>query len=136
MWTLENSNVCAQLCATLCDPMDRSPPGSSVCGILPRKNTETGCHFLLQGIFPPRIKPVSLVSPALAGRFFITEPPGKPGELSELFGDNKQMSQGKENVLWGFTSRNLLTFLLLNSYCVFSYFRLYIIEIIMDRFYG
>ena len=27
----------------------------------------------------PGIKPVSLVSPALAGRFFTTEPPGKPG---------------------------------------------------------
>ena len=81
MWTLENSNVCAQLGPTLCDPMDGSPPGSSVCGILPGKNTGAGCHFLLQGIFPPRIKPVSLVSPALAGRFFTTEPPGKPGEF-------------------------------------------------------
>jgi len=58
-----------------------SNPGSSVCGILPHKNTGAGCHFLLQGIFPPRIKPVSLVSPALAGRFFTTEPPGKPGEF-------------------------------------------------------
>jgi len=26
----------------------------------------------------PGIKPVSLVSPALAGRFFTTKPPGKP----------------------------------------------------------
>ena len=25
--------VCAQLCPTLCDPMDNSPPGSSVLGI-------------------------------------------------------------------------------------------------------
>ena len=33
-----------------CDPMDFSPPGSSVHGIL--KNTGEGCHFLLQGIFP------------------------------------------------------------------------------------
>ena len=32
----------------LCDPMDCSPPGSSVHG----KNTGAGCHFLLQGIFP------------------------------------------------------------------------------------
>ena len=28
------------------------------------------------------IKPVSLVSPALAGGFFTTKPPGKPQELS------------------------------------------------------
>ena len=37
---------------TLCDPMDCSPPDSSVHGIFPGKNTRVGCHFLLQGIFP------------------------------------------------------------------------------------
>ena len=41
-----------QLCPTLCHPMDCSPPGSSVYGIFPGKNTGLGCHFLLQGIFP------------------------------------------------------------------------------------
>ena len=40
-----------ELCPTLCDPMDRSPPGSSVQGNCPGKNTRVGCHFLLQGIF-------------------------------------------------------------------------------------
>ena len=37
---------------TLCDPVDRSPPGSSVHGDSPGKNTGVGCHALLQGIFP------------------------------------------------------------------------------------
>ena len=37
---------------TLCDPMDCSPPGSSVHGDSPGKNTAVGCHALLQGIFP------------------------------------------------------------------------------------
>ena len=37
---------------TLCDPMDCSPPGSSVHGDSPDKNTGVGCHTLLQGIFP------------------------------------------------------------------------------------
>ena len=37
---------------TLCDPMDYSPPGSSVHGDSPDKNTGVGCHALLQGIFP------------------------------------------------------------------------------------
>ena len=37
---------------TLCDPMDGSPPGSSVHGDSPGKNTGVGCHFLFQGIFP------------------------------------------------------------------------------------
>ena len=37
-----------QSCPTLCDPVDGSPPGSSVPGIPPGKNTGVGCHFLLQ----------------------------------------------------------------------------------------
>ena len=32
--------------------MDCSPPGSSVHGDSPGKNTGVGCHVLLQGIFP------------------------------------------------------------------------------------
>ena len=41
----------AQLCPTLCDPIDCSPSGSSVHGESPGKNTGVGCHALLQGIF-------------------------------------------------------------------------------------
>ena len=37
---------------TLCNPTDCSPPGSSVHGDSPNKNTGVGCHALLQGIFP------------------------------------------------------------------------------------
>ena len=40
-----------QSCPTLCDTMDCSPPGSSVHGDSPGKNTGVGCHDLLQGIF-------------------------------------------------------------------------------------
>ena len=45
---------CAKLewCLTLCDPMNCSPPGSSVYGDSPGQNTGVGCHALLQGIFP------------------------------------------------------------------------------------
>ena len=42
----------SQSCLTLCDPMDCSPPGSSVHGDSPGKDTGVGCHALLQGIFP------------------------------------------------------------------------------------
>ena len=35
----------------LCNPMDCSPPGSSVHEISPGKNTGLGCHFFLQEIF-------------------------------------------------------------------------------------
>ena len=41
-----------QSCPTLCDPMDCSPPGSTVCRDSPSKNSGVGCHVLLQGIFP------------------------------------------------------------------------------------
>ena len=41
-----------QSCPTLCDPMDCSPPGFSVHGESPGKNTGVGCHALLPGIFP------------------------------------------------------------------------------------
>ena len=42
----------AHLCPTLHDTVDCSPPGSSVHGDSPGKNTDVGCHALLQGIFP------------------------------------------------------------------------------------
>ena len=41
----------ASVCLTLCDPMDCSPPGSSVHGILQARNIGVGCHALLQGVF-------------------------------------------------------------------------------------
>ena len=42
------------------------------------KHTGVGCHFLLQGIFWTQgSNPCLFVSPALAGRFFTTAPPGK-----------------------------------------------------------
>ena len=37
-----------QSCPTQCDPIDGSPPGSPVPGILQARTWEWGCHFLLQ----------------------------------------------------------------------------------------
>ena len=37
-----------QLCPTLCDPIDGSPPGSPRPWDSPGKNTGVGCYFLLQ----------------------------------------------------------------------------------------
>ena len=54
MWCIHNGilwRVLAQLCPTLCDSMDCSPPGSSVHGIFQVRNTGVGCHSLLQGLF-------------------------------------------------------------------------------------
>ena len=56
-----------------CNPMDCSRPGSSCPWDFPGKNTGVGCHFLLQGIFLIQgTEPMSLLSPALAGKFFTT----------------------------------------------------------------
>ena len=44
----------AQSCPTLCDPMDCSPPVSSVNGDSPGKNTGVGCHAVSRGSFQPR----------------------------------------------------------------------------------
>ena len=41
----------AQSCLALCNPKDWGPPGSSVHGDSPEKDTGVGCHALLQGIF-------------------------------------------------------------------------------------
>ena len=59
----DGSCVFARSYLILCDPMDSSPPGSSVHGIFPGKNAGVVCHFWLQGIFPtqrssPRLRQI------------------------------------------------------------------------------
>ena len=53
-WAFRLSPVClvTQLCLTLCDPKDCSPPASAVHGDSSGKNNGVGCHALLKGIFP------------------------------------------------------------------------------------
>ena len=48
---LDKCVLVAQSCPTLCNPMDCSSLGSSVHGIL-QASYWSGCHSLLQGIFP------------------------------------------------------------------------------------
>ena len=45
---VKSESEVAQLCPTLCDPMDCSPPGSSIHGIFPGKSTGVGCQCLLR----------------------------------------------------------------------------------------
>ena len=67
----------AQLCLTLCDPVDCSPPPLSVG--LSQQEYWSGLPFPFPGDLPdPGIEPMSPASPALIGRFFIAEPLGKP----------------------------------------------------------
>ena len=63
----------AQSCPTLCDPVNCSPPGSSVHGILPARILG-GLPFPPPGDLPePGVEPTP---PPLAGGFFTTETPG------------------------------------------------------------
>ena len=66
-----------QSCPTLFDPMDCSPPGYSVHGDSPGKNTRVGCHVLLQGIFLTQGSNSNLLPPALVGGSLTTGTPGK-----------------------------------------------------------
>ena len=67
--------LAANLCPTLCDPMDCSPPGSSVHGILQAKTLD-GLPFLSPGdLSDPGIEPRF---PALQADSLLFEPQGKP----------------------------------------------------------
>ena len=59
-----------QLCLTLRDPMDHSPPGSSVYGILWARILEWISMPSSRRSSDPGIELVSLMSPALSGGFF------------------------------------------------------------------
>ena len=65
----------AQLCLTLCDPMDCNSPGSSAHGILQARILKWVAILFSRGSSRPTDG--TWVS-CIAGSFFTTEPPGKP----------------------------------------------------------
>ena len=65
----------AQSCPTLCDPIDYSPPASSVHGILQVRILKWVAISFSGDLPDPEIQPAF---PALGGEFFTTLPPGKP----------------------------------------------------------
>ena len=86
----------AQLCPTLCDPMDCSPPGSSVRGILQATILKWVAMPSSRGSSDPGIEPMSLISPAMAGRsFYHQQPCGKPKGTSYIVGYMTQWIGGK-----------------------------------------
>ena len=66
--------VCAQSHSTLCNPLERSLPGSSVQEIFQTRILEWVAISSSRGSSQPK----GSVSPALAGGFFTPELPGKP----------------------------------------------------------
>ena len=71
------AQLCSQLCLTLCAPMHSSPPGSSVHGDTPGKNTGVGCMPSSSEYSKPRIK---CKSPTLQVVSLPSEPWGKSTE--------------------------------------------------------
>ena len=81
----ESTCVCVlsvQSCLIFCNSMNCSPPGSSVHGIFPRKNTRAGWHFLLQEIFPTQVSNPSLLHLLhWQADSLLLAPPGKPHRI-------------------------------------------------------
>ena len=103
-WTSSLWNVHAkllQLFPTLCNPMDRSPPGSSVHGFSRQE------YWSRLSCPPPRdlpnsgIESMSFKSPALARRLFITSATWEATQTVVLFhGFNRKPIQLIMPVLW------------------------------------
>ena len=69
----------AQLCLSLCNPINCSLSGSSVHADSPGKSTGVGCHGLLQGIFPTQgLSPCLLCLLHWQANSLPLVPPGKP----------------------------------------------------------
>ena len=77
----KKDNEVAQSCPTLCDPMDCSPPGSSVHGILQARILEWVAIRFSRGSFPPRDR--SWVS-CTAGDSLPSEPSGAGKHLAKV----------------------------------------------------
>ena len=71
-----------QSCLTLCNPVDSSPSGFSVRGILQARILEWVALPFSRDISDPGIELASLTSPALAGKFFTTSTTWEPPKSS------------------------------------------------------
>ena len=79
-------------CPILCDPMDCSPPGPSVQGGSPGKNTAVGCHPSSKGSFQPKDRTrVSRITGGCLTIWATREAQGSPEPLT---------SQIRSSVLW------------------------------------
>ena len=67
-----------QLCPTLCNPIDGSPPGSA------GKNTGVGCHFLLQCMEVKSESEVAQSCPILPDRMDCSLPGSSVHEISQV----------------------------------------------------
>ena len=105
--------MCAKLlhsCLTLWNPMDTSPPGSSVHGSLQARILEWVAMPFSRGSSWPRDR---TCDSSLAGEFFTTEPPGKPKLLNRNSNFQFEVLEGiqgyrTQNVAWDKKTYTLL----------------------------
>ena len=71
-------------CLRLCDPVDCSPPGSSVHGIFQTRVPEQVAISYSRESSQPRTECTSPESPELTVRFFTTVPSGKPTDVNQF----------------------------------------------------
>ena len=70
----ESENVSRSVCSTLCNPVDCSPPGSSLRRILQAEILEWGAIPFSRALSDPGIEPRH---PALQADSLLSEPPGE-----------------------------------------------------------
>ena len=71
-------HLCVHACLVLCDPMDCSPPGSSLHGILQTRTLESIAMSSSRRSSWLRDQTCVSWGSYIGGRVFTTEPPGKP----------------------------------------------------------
>ena len=90
LWKNKNWEIITQLHLTLLQPHGLQPARFLCPWDFSGKNTGVACHFLLQGIFPTQeFNPF----PRIAGRFFTSEPLGKPWGMTKQIGNNHTVYQ-------------------------------------------
>ena len=73
--------LATQSCTTLCDPVDYSPPDSSIHGILQARVLELVAISFCQESFNLGMEPGS---PASQADTLLSEPPGKPKRITKF----------------------------------------------------
>ena len=88
-----------QSCPNLCDPMDCSPQGSSVHGILQARTRSKSPCPPPGDLLNTGIKPKSSVSPALAGGFFTTSTTWEAPFIAAVFAITRTWKQPRSRCL-------------------------------------
>ena len=105
-----------QVLSDSCDPMDYSSPGPPVHGISQASVLECVAISFSRGSSRHRDQ---TVSPALAGGFFTTEPPGKPPLIRQRSTQSKEPLDTLYNVLDATSSGPNAVFVNAKYFCAF-----------------